>query len=96
MHRGGKIRKENASDYDLMFPWQYGKTGGDNMPEQIKRVSRSIVCPDGKECTEVLIEWTVVKGKKVLRQIDCSNPMLSNYGLEDCKWTCWDRLCKRD
>jgi hypothetical protein len=45
-------------------------------------------CPEGRGKSELLLEWKVEKGKKVLRSISCDNPQLADYSGMDCRWAC--------
>jgi len=63
------------------------------MEKRIERQWKSIVCPDGKEESVVMCEWNILSEegrilKRVLKQIDCHNPRLIEFGGKDCSWTC--------
>ncbi len=63
------------------------------MEQKIEREWKSIVCPDGKAKSVVMCEWDILseKGrilKKTLKQIDCHNPGLTEFGGTDCSWVC--------
>lgn len=62
------------------------------MGERSRWVVRRMKCPEERGETRVLLEWGAEKGKKVLRSISCSNPILTHYSGEDCEWRCIERL----
>jgi hypothetical protein len=71
------------------------------LKEAKEREWKSIVCPEGKCKTVVMCEWDVVSTggrifKRTLRQIDCRNPSLAEFGGEDCRWGCEGILGKRE
>jgi hypothetical protein len=63
------------------------------MKEKSQWVVRKVVCP---ECAcgdaDLLIEWKVEKGKKVLHSIHCDNPEMSAYSGKECQWVCMEKL----
>ncbi len=62
------------------------------MKETSKWSIREMECPEVKCKTELLIEWKVEKGKKVLNSISCDNPRLLDYSGEDCHWLCLEKI----
>jgi hypothetical protein len=70
--------------------------------EQAKeREWKSILCPEKKIRTMLMCEWDVEsKGGRILnrrlKQIDCSNPQLTEFGGVDCQWGCEDVIGKRE
>ena len=70
--------------------------------EQVKeREWKSILCPEKKCRTVVMCEWTLEsKGgrilKRTLKQIDCYNPELTEFGGANCKWGCEGVIGKRE
>ena len=63
------------------------------MEQKIERECVSIVCPEGKEKTEVMCEWAIVSRegrifRRTLKLIDCNHPKLSEFGGIDCRWGC--------
>ena len=62
------------------------------MSEKSKWAIRQMRCPEEKGETELLIEWKVQKGKKVLHGISCAHPQLADYGGVDCEWLCLKRV----
>jgi hypothetical protein len=71
------------------------------LEEVREREWNSILCPE-KQCrTLVMCEWDVVSKegrilKRTLRQIDCHNPQLTEFGGMDCKWRCESVIAKRE
>ena len=53
---------------------------------------RQMECPEGKGRAELLMEWQVEKGRKVLCSVSCNNPHLAGYGGVDCRWCCLERF----
>jgi hypothetical protein len=49
-------------------------------------------CPEEKGEAELLIEWKVQKGKKILHSISCAHPHLTDYSGADCEWLCMKRI----
>jgi hypothetical protein len=71
------------------------------LEEAREREWKSILCPEGKCKTLVMCEWDVVsKGgrilKRTLKQIDCHNPQLTEFGGIDCNWGCEGVIGKRE
>jgi hypothetical protein len=71
------------------------------LEEAREREWKSILCPEGKCKTLVMCEWDVVsKGgrilKRTLKQIDCHNAQLTEFGGIDCKWGCEGVIGKRE
>jgi hypothetical protein len=71
------------------------------MEQKIEREWKSIVCPEGKEGTMVMCEWDIVSGggrifRRILKQIDCRNPKLTEFGGTDCNWSCERVVAKRE
>ncbi len=70
--------------------------------EQVKeREWKSILCPEKKCKTVVMCVWNVEsKGgrilKRTLKQIDCYNPELTEFGGANCKWGCEGVIGKRE
>ena len=70
--------------------------------EEVKeREWNSILCPERQCRTLVMCEWDVVlKGgrilKRTLRQIDCHNAELVQFGGRECKWGCEGVIRKRE
>jgi hypothetical protein len=62
------------------------------MQESRRWSIRRIKCPDEKGVTELLIEWKVQKGKKILQSISCSHPELAYYSGKDCQWPCLKKI----
>ena len=71
------------------------------MEQKIAREWKSIVCPDGKEKAIVMCEWDILSEvgrilKKTLKQIDCHNPKLTEFGGADCNWACRKVIAKEE
>jgi len=71
------------------------------MEPKIEREWKSIICPDGKAQSMVMSEWDIVSEedrivKKTLRQIDCHNPRLTEFGGTDCSWACTKAIAKEE
>ena len=49
-------------------------------------------CPQEKAVAELLVEWKVQKGKKVLHSISCGHPQLLDYSGADCQWLCLEKI----
>lgn len=69
------------------------------MERKIERGWKSIVCPDRKEKVIVMCEWEILSEmgstlKKTLKQIDCHNPKLTEFGGADCNWGCKKAIAK--
>ena len=62
------------------------------MQEKSKWTIRQMRCPEEKGVTELLVEWRVQKGKKVLHSISCSHPQLVDYSGTDCEWLCLKKI----
>ena len=62
------------------------------MREKSKWAIREMKCPEEKGEAELLVEWKVQKGKKVLHSISCSHPRLTDYSGVDCEWLCLKRI----
>ena len=62
------------------------------MKQTSKWSIRQMECPEVKCKTELLLEWRVEKGKKVLHSISCDNPRLLDYSGEGCQWLCLERV----
>ena len=71
------------------------------MEQKVEREWKSIVCPDWKERSVVMCEWDILSGegrisKKTLKQIDCYNPRLTEFGGTDCSWACEKAMAKEE
>ncbi len=63
------------------------------MEQKREREWKSILCPEWKEKAAVMCEWDILSEdgrilKKTLKQIDCYNPRLTEFGRTDCSWAC--------
>ncbi len=71
------------------------------MEQKTEREFKSIRCPERKEKTLVMCEWDIVSGegrifRRTLKQIDCFNPKLTEFGGTDCNWGCERVITKRE
>jgi len=72
-----------------------------DLKEVREREWNSILCPE-KQCRAVVMcEWDVLSKegrifKRTLRQIDCHNAELVQFGGMDCKWGCEEVMRKRE
>ncbi len=71
------------------------------MDQKIEREWKSIVCPERKGESLVMFEWDILSNegrilKKTLKQIDCHNPELAEFGGTDCSWACSKAIAKRE
>lgn len=53
---------------------------------------RKMRCSEENCTTELLLEWKVEKGRKVLHSISCDNPRLLDYSGADCHWHCLEKI----
>jgi hypothetical protein len=53
---------------------------------------RQMECPEGKGLAELLLEWKVEKGKKILCSVSCDSPQLTDYSGVECRWCCLEKL----
>ena len=71
------------------------------MEQRIERQWKSIVCPDEKEESLIMCEWEIDSKegnilKRNLKQIDCHNPRLAEFGGKDCSWRCERSIEKQE
>ena len=71
------------------------------MEQTREREWKTVLCPGGKGRNLVMCEWDIVseKGrilKRTLKQIDCYNPQLTQFGGADCNWGCEAVMVKRE
>ena len=69
------------------------------MENKTVREWKSIACPDGQLQSKVMVEWDILSDKgrivqKTLRQMDCHNPRLAEFGGTDCNWACQKTLAR--
>jgi len=62
------------------------------MNEKSRWAIRKMRCPEEKGETEILVEWKVQKGKKVLQSVSCGHPQLMDYSGADCGWLCLKKI----
>ncbi|KPK22355.1 MAG: hypothetical protein AMK69_20035 [Nitrospira bacterium SG8_3] len=74
---------------------------GRDLEEVREREWNSILCPERQCRTIVMCEWDVLSKegrilKRTLKQIDCHNVELAQFGGADCKWGCEGVIRKRE
>ena len=62
------------------------------MKQASKWSIRKKQCPEGRGKTDLLLEWKVEKGRKVLHSVCCDNPQLADYSGMDCQWACLELI----
>ncbi len=62
------------------------------MSEKSQWTLRHMKCPEEKGKAQLLLEWKVQRGKKVLHSISCDNPQLMEYSGMDCQWLCMKKI----
>ncbi len=62
------------------------------MKEKRQWSVREMKCPQEKAAVELLAEWRVQKGKKVLHSISCGHSQLLDYSGADCQWLCLGKI----
>jgi hypothetical protein len=65
---------------------------GPTMEEKSRWGLRHMKCPEEKGKAQLLLEWKVQKGKKVLQSVSCDNPQLIDYSGTDCQWLCLKKI----
>jgi hypothetical protein len=71
------------------------------MEQKTEREWKSIVCPDWKQKAVVMCEWGIHSEegrdlRKTLKQIDCHNPRLTEFGGRNCSWACEKAIVKEE
>jgi hypothetical protein len=66
--------------------------GGFSMKQASKWNIRQMKCPEGRGRAELLLEWKVEKGRKVLHSISCDNLQLAHYSGVGCQWFCLEKV----
>ena len=71
------------------------------MEQKKEREWKSIVCPDWNEKAVIMCEWQILSEEgriltKTLKQIDCYNPRLTEFGGTDCNWACEKAIAKEE
>ena len=59
-------------------------------------VIRSMKCPGEDRTVDLLVEWKVEKGKKILQSVSCNDPGLVAYSGKDCEWLCLGKISGRE
>ena len=68
---------------------------GGEMGKKSQWVTRQMQCPEGERREELLLEWKVEKGRKVLQSISCGNRQLLDYSGADCQWFCLEKISRK-
>jgi hypothetical protein len=56
---------------------------------------RSLKCPEEDLTVDLLVEWKVEKGKKILQSLCCNQPELTFYSGKECQWICLQKLSSK-
>ncbi len=51
-----------------------------------------IKCPEQRGDADLFLEWSIEKGRKILRSASCNNEQLLDLSGKDCEWSCWDEI----
>ena len=62
------------------------------MEDKSRWVVRTRKCPEGGRAIDLLVEWRIEKGKKILHSVSCNHPGLAEFGGKECRWGCVQRL----
>jgi hypothetical protein len=62
------------------------------MGDQSQWGIRSLKCPEEDLTVDLLVEWKVEKGKKILQSVCCNHPELIGYSGKECRWVCLQKL----
>ncbi len=65
------------------------------MADKSQWAIRPMKCPGQDLTVDLLVEWRVKKGKKVLQSVCCNHPALLDYSGKDCEWVCFKKLSGR-
>ena len=71
------------------------------MEQKVEREWKNILCPESNNKAWVMCEWDTLSRqgrilKRSLKEIDCRNPGLTEFGGTDCHWTCEKVLAKAE
>jgi hypothetical protein len=66
--------------------------GGNDMGNKSQWAVRSMKCPEEEQTVDLLVEWKVERGKRILQSVSCNHPALSDYSGKECQWVCLPRL----
>jgi hypothetical protein len=61
-------------------------------PAKVYRSIRKVKCPEDRGIAQLLLEWKVDRGRKVLCSVTCDNFELADYSGSDCQWLCWAKI----
>jgi hypothetical protein len=56
---------------------------------------RSLKCPEEDLTVDLLVEWKVEKGKRILQSVCCNHPELVDYSGKECQWVCLQKLANK-
>ena len=56
---------------------------------------RTLKCPEENRAVDLLVEWKIEKGKKILNSVCCNHPTLTDYSGKECRWGCIQKLSGR-
>ena len=63
-------------------------------PKKLKWEKCHVKCPEQKGEADLLLEWSMETGTKILIGASCNNPKLLDLSGEDCEWSCWDEVSR--
>ena len=61
-------------------------------PAKVYRSIRKVKCPEDRGIAQLLLEWKIDRGRKVLGSVTCDNFELADYSGSDCQWLCWAKI----
>lgn len=61
-------------------------------PAKVYRSIRKVKCPEDRGIAQLLLEWKIDRGRKVLCSVTCDNFELADYSGSDCQWLCWAKI----
>lgn len=59
---------------------------------KVYRSIRKVKCPENRGIAQLLLEWKIDRGRKVLCSVTCDNFELADYSGSDCQWLCWAKI----
>ncbi len=66
------------------------------MRQQSRWVRRFMKCPEGRDESELLLEWRLEKGGEILNSVSCNNLQLMDLSGSDCQWSCWETISRKE
>ena len=76
----GDILMSDSGRFDMKIRWE----------------TREVQCPEGEHTASLLIAWHDDDGEPRIKNISCDNPRLADFDNWDCKWTCWEKISRRN